>query len=465
MMVSIVGAAPFVYVTNSGDNTVSVIDTATNTVTATVKVGYYPDGIAVSPDRTRVYVTNYNSNTTSVIDTASNMVIATITGFYHPSAVAASPDGKTVYVQNQGYTEEHVDENGTIVNNLIDGKFSIIDASTNKITDTLDTGYNTKGFALTPDGEKLYVGSGISFFGEGTKIYKYDITTKKCIANISIAGYQGFPTNFLTSTDGKAVYVATPLSYRKQMPYPPNTWQTYYKGLFSICDIATNNVTYSKILIGETQSSEILFYGIAASPDGKKVYVAKGSRGITIIDLSTYNVTDFNQKASAVAVSQDSTKLYVTYDDNVTIIDTNTFAIVAKVPVGKYPKNIVIVTVSAAPAAPLSAQYVSDTIPTTMTAGQSYPVSVTMRNNGMSTWNSTSKVRLGGVGDGSGDASKFGPTRINIATGTNVAPNASYTFNFIMTAPTAGTYNPKYKMVKEGVTWFGQQLSKTVSVK
>jgi YVTN family beta-propeller protein len=72
MMVSIVGAAPFVYVTNSGDNTVSVIDTATNTVTATVKVGYYPDGIAVSPDRTRVYVTNYNSNTTSVIDTASN---------------------------------------------------------------------------------------------------------------------------------------------------------------------------------------------------------------------------------------------------------------------------------------------------------------------------------------------------------------------------------------------------------
>ena len=32
-------AAPFAYIPNAGDNTVSVIDTATNTVTATVPVG------------------------------------------------------------------------------------------------------------------------------------------------------------------------------------------------------------------------------------------------------------------------------------------------------------------------------------------------------------------------------------------------------------------------------------------
>jgi YVTN family beta-propeller protein len=34
-----VEAAPFAYVTNAGDGTVSVIDTATNTVVATVPVG------------------------------------------------------------------------------------------------------------------------------------------------------------------------------------------------------------------------------------------------------------------------------------------------------------------------------------------------------------------------------------------------------------------------------------------
>jgi YVTN family beta-propeller protein len=47
------------YVTNEGDGTVSVIDTATNTVeAATLPVGTVPFGAAVTPDGKRVYVTN-----------------------------------------------------------------------------------------------------------------------------------------------------------------------------------------------------------------------------------------------------------------------------------------------------------------------------------------------------------------------------------------------------------------------
>jgi YVTN family beta-propeller protein len=42
-------AAPFAYVTNGGSS-VSVIDTATNTVVATVGVGSLPFGVAVTPD-------------------------------------------------------------------------------------------------------------------------------------------------------------------------------------------------------------------------------------------------------------------------------------------------------------------------------------------------------------------------------------------------------------------------------
>ena len=46
MVVSIAGAAPFAYITNNASNNVSVIDTATNTVTATVNVGTTPYGVA-----------------------------------------------------------------------------------------------------------------------------------------------------------------------------------------------------------------------------------------------------------------------------------------------------------------------------------------------------------------------------------------------------------------------------------
>ena len=78
LLPALAAAAPFAYIANSNSDTVSVIDTASNTVTATVAVGTQPFGVAVNPAGTRVYVTNLSSNTVSVIDTASNTVVATV---------------------------------------------------------------------------------------------------------------------------------------------------------------------------------------------------------------------------------------------------------------------------------------------------------------------------------------------------------------------------------------------------
>src|SRR5438128_5291975 len=51
------------YVTNESSNTVSVIDTATNTVVATIPVGPVPVGVAITPDGTRAYVDDFLDNT------------------------------------------------------------------------------------------------------------------------------------------------------------------------------------------------------------------------------------------------------------------------------------------------------------------------------------------------------------------------------------------------------------------
>ena len=66
------------YITNAGDNTVSVIATATNTVVATIPVGALPLGIAITPEGSRAYVTSFSTLNVSVIDTATNTVVATI---------------------------------------------------------------------------------------------------------------------------------------------------------------------------------------------------------------------------------------------------------------------------------------------------------------------------------------------------------------------------------------------------
>src|SRR5438105_3105343 len=88
------------YITNQNSANVSVINTATNTVSTTISVGSAPFGVSVSPDGSKVYVTNTHSDTVSVIDTGTNTVIATIPVGSQPIGVAVTPDGTKVYVAN-----------------------------------------------------------------------------------------------------------------------------------------------------------------------------------------------------------------------------------------------------------------------------------------------------------------------------------------------------------------------------
>jgi len=134
---------PQAYITNLGDNTVSVIDTASNTVTATVSVGSFPNGVAVTPDGAHVYVAHVFGDTVSVIDTATNIVTATVTVGLHPFGVAVTPDGAHVYVANQG--------DGTVDGTVRDATGAMltgikvtlknIDTGVSRDTTTNDSGY------------------------------------------------------------------------------------------------------------------------------------------------------------------------------------------------------------------------------------------------------------------------------------------------------------------------------------
>src|SRR5437879_8760835 len=100
-------AAPFAYITNEGDpyvsNDVSVLDTATNTVVATVPaVGRYPEGVAVTPNGAYVYVGTENDDSGTVIATATNTVVTKVPVGHSPVGVAVTPDGTRVYVENFG---------------------------------------------------------------------------------------------------------------------------------------------------------------------------------------------------------------------------------------------------------------------------------------------------------------------------------------------------------------------------
>ena len=91
-------AGPKAYVGNFKDSTVSVIDTASGAVVATIPVAAGPHGMAVSGDGRFVWVTGDGSSSMSVIDTASDSVAQTIEVGATPHGIALVPDGKTLLV-------------------------------------------------------------------------------------------------------------------------------------------------------------------------------------------------------------------------------------------------------------------------------------------------------------------------------------------------------------------------------
>ena len=71
-------AAPLAFITNQGDDTVSVFDLATRSSLAHISVGKEPAGVAVAPAAGRVYISNPGDNTISVVDSSSLSVVATV---------------------------------------------------------------------------------------------------------------------------------------------------------------------------------------------------------------------------------------------------------------------------------------------------------------------------------------------------------------------------------------------------
>src|SRR5882757_6336539 len=129
-----------VYVTNSGDDTVSVINGSTRTVTTTLPVGKRPEGVAADPDTHAVYVANSDDNTVTVIDGSTRTLAATAWAGAYPDGVAVDPGTHTVYVANSG--------SATV---------SVIDGATRTVTATVRVGGRPMGVAVDPNTHTVYV--------------------------------------------------------------------------------------------------------------------------------------------------------------------------------------------------------------------------------------------------------------------------------------------------------------------
>ncbi len=130
----------FAYVTNGGDNTVSVVDVSAQRLVATIPVGKYPHGVRISPDGKQAYVANLKGGTVSVIDTESQKEVAQIPAGKGPAQVGFTPDGRLAFVS---LSEE----------NLV----AVINPVTRKVTRKVAVGTVPIQLYATPDSRTLLV--------------------------------------------------------------------------------------------------------------------------------------------------------------------------------------------------------------------------------------------------------------------------------------------------------------------
>lgn len=294
-----VQAQSFVYVTNFNSDNVSVINTATNTVDATVAVGSAPFDVAITPDGAFAYVTNSLSNNVSVIDTAMNTVVATVAVDDTPFGIAITPDGTFAYVANFGRRN-----------------VSVINTITNVVVATVAVGTNPYYVAITPDGTTAYVPNQTS-----DAVSVINTTTNSVTATVAV---DNGPRGVAITPDGAFAYVANSLFTT-----------------VSVINTATNAVdTTVPVNFGS--------FGIAITPDGAFAYVGNfSSSNVSVINTAT-NTVDATVTAGSrsrnIVFTQDGAFAYVTnsLSDNVSVINTATNAVVATVAVDDRPFGIAI---------------------------------------------------------------------------------------------------------------------------
>jgi len=192
------------------------------------------------------------------------------------------------------------------VPNAISNDVSVIDTTTNSVITSIPVGDAPEGVCVSPDGVRVYVANRNS--GDVSVI---DTGTNTVIDTIPIGLY---PMGLAVSTDNNYLYVGS-------------------RSYLYIVDTATDTVVDS-VYIG------LYIYGMATTPDGQSVYIAQWGVGkFFVFDTTLNQIVDqvrfvpFGQPYG-VAASPDNTRVYVTIDDTMGVIDTSDNSILARIVIG-----------------------------------------------------------------------------------------------------------------------------------
>ncbi len=290
------------FVTNEGDNTISVIDSRSHELIKTIEIGGRPRGVGFSPDRSLVYVALGDDDAIGVIDTQSMEILRRIPSGSDPEAFDVHPNGN-IYLSNEDA-----------------GLASVLEPSTGKILAEVKVGIEPEGVTVSPDGKQVWVTSESTSMVHVIRVPEHTIS-----ANILVGAR---PREVAFSPDGKFGYVSCEVG-----------------GEVVKIDVAT-----AKILARKKLRREIRLVkpkGVRWGPDGR-VWVSTG-RGdaVAVLNPDTLELEatiPVGKRVWGMTFSGDGKTLYVTngLDSNMSVIDVASAKEIKKIPTGDMPWGVIL---------------------------------------------------------------------------------------------------------------------------
>jgi YVTN family beta-propeller protein len=310
------------YVTNEDSQELSVIDTRTDSVVASIPVGTRPRGVRVSRDGKTVFValsgspkcpptmpdeeceklkSDKTKDGVAVVDAVGRRVTRVLPGGSDPETFDISEDGATLFVSNEDA-----------------GTASVVDIASGKIRSTVPVGKEPEGVRLQPGGAVVWV------TGETDhNVSLLDTSNGKVVGQINVGKR---PRDLAFTPNGSRAYVTSEVD--------GTTW---------VIDVPARKVI--KVIQLPKDSKPM---GAVASPDGKRVYVSNGRGGtVSVIDVSSNAISrtiPVGQRPWGIALSPDGRKLYTANgpSNDVSVVDTEKLVVVKKIPVGKIPWGVAV---------------------------------------------------------------------------------------------------------------------------
>jgi len=226
---------------------IAIVDTASQKVVRVLAAGSDPEQFALSHDETRLFVSNEDAGRTSVVDIASGKVVASIPVGLEPEGVAVAPNGRWVFVTNES-----------------DHAISVIDAHTLKVVRSVQVGQRPRDIAFSPDSTTAYVSG------------EFD-------ASLYRIGLQGdAPASQVLQLRKDARPMALVMDAARHRLY----MSTGRGGTVAVIDLAARSSPGAPQLLVEVPVGTRP-WGMALSADGSRLYTANGpSNDVSIVDTA-----------------------------------------------------------------------------------------------------------------------------------------------------------------------------------